>query len=348
MTLMGLKLLAAQAFKTINLWSLVTSFVVLALQAGPVSAAPQRCESLFPLADGGVADRSFKPGPERKAVHFYFTLKNTVSTQSTPQLEDFLAAFSSRVRAIQRILPREVWTPETINLIVGDDSGNSQYKRMNDSTAVIELAIPKTFKGLEKAAFTQHLLAMALHEYGHALLETTLRQNSPRFRQYKEISNLQTSRSAEESGVMSDVLFVKAYEEFFADFVAVVFTGKLNCVSEALLAAGETHESANVRSFSVKHEIQGWDYYGPYGLLAPARSHLGPHIAKVVADGARPGGANRASEFVAGVLASVLKAIDLERAALEERVQAKHSHAQDDIDPEQVNRRFVNVLKAGL
>lgn len=244
---------------------------------------------------------------ERTPLALSFSISDKVTEQARKYLPHFFNEFQKHIEDINHQLPEEVLTPASVHVVIRYESGASQLRATDENNAEIELLIPPSFLELDQKEFTRHMTAIALHEYGHSLFANTLSANSELFRKNINIAKSQSMPAGDEKNrALVDTLFVKGYDETFADFIAVLFTDNLNAVYDAHIASKEKLRDAEIRSFSMIHNVTGWEYMGPYGLLSPTRSYLGQTISEQMGNKSK-------GELVAALLPILLKSIDTER-----------------------------------
>lgn len=271
-----------------------------------------------------------------------FTVKATVPLQIKDRLPEFQREYQKIIEALNDSLSSSVVTPANLKLSIVDRDGFSELRWLSDHTVEVRLALPKNFEGLGQKDFTRMTLAMALHEYGHALIEGTFNKRSETFRKNVAIARNRSGVSRDELNVaLVDTLFEKAYEELFADMLAVLMMNDVDAVPQVLEVSGSSTEDALIRSFTAPHVLAGWDYRGPYGLLSPARNFLGPKIVASRTSAEK-------SRLVVSVLNAILSSIDQERELLLKRLRPPMLYEDLEVHPELVNRRFIQLLQQHL
>jgi hypothetical protein len=271
-----------------------------------------------------------------------FAVKATVPVQIKNHLPEFQREFQKTIEALNDGLPSSVVTPANLKLSIVDSDGFSELRWLTDATVEVRLALPKNFEGFSQKDFTRMTLAMALHEYGHAIIESTFNKRSETFRKNVAIARNRDGVSKEELNIaLVDTLFEKAYEELFADMLAVLMMNNVDAVPQVLEASGGSTEDALIRSFIAPHALVGWDYRGPYGLLSPARNFLGPKIVASRTPAEK-------SRLVVSVLNAILPSIDQERGWLLNRLRPPMLYEDLEVNPELVNRRFIQLLQQHL
>lgn len=282
-----------------------------------------------------------RPCHKRKCIKLAVSIDKNVNPQLHPNLSIFYGEFSKIIHRINSLIPDKVLTPEVLNLWIRDSSGLSQEKEITNNVTQIELAIPDSFYRLSQADFINHLLSMTLYEYGHALIEKTLSYNSEIFRKNLRNSLNQNISYEERNRASVDLFFEKGFEEFFADTVAVLFMNNRKAVRDAMVAANESPEAAEIRNFSHKHKLEGWDYHGAYGLLSPARFYVGKKFARLKTE-------QEKGQFLSTVLVAILKTINQERALLLQELKPDTPYWELEVNPEKLNERFISILKSEL
>lgn len=125
--------------------------------------------------------------------------------------------------------------------------------------------IPIEFKSVSYRKHPKQSAAVFAHEWGHSLLEHNLKILYP---------DLFTSRSKQEFNFV-----YMAYSELFSDIIAVLHLKDGRAARDPLFnsADGELrgdNYSSRLRDFTENHQLENWQYEGPYALLSPTRSWL--------------------------------------------------------------------------
>jgi len=137
-------------------------------------------------------------------------------------------------------------------------------------------------------------------------------------------------------------LFIDAYRELFADIVAVVDTQDLDIMWKPAKEK-EVENAGEVRSFSLTHQLEGWDSPAPFYLLAPTRTYLGKHQLKNLA-------ALKDTDFLSKLLNAFIQGIDLTREDFIKQYNEDPTKyiPMYEVNAEKINRDLINILERAL
>lgn len=146
----------------------------------------------------------------------------------------------------------------------------------------------------------RQMVSIKSHEIGHLIFHHYLYTNSKLYSNNFKIRHAEIKRKEkwkllklENQGISwsqyvetkeskkanLDKLFVKAYDEFFADVISILKMEDLNAMSEVFRGLDKDH--FQYRSFTRELSPKGWDWMTPHFVLAPTRSHLGQLITSI-------------------------------------------------------------------
>lgn len=207
-----------------------------------------------------------------------------------------IAVGAKVVSGIQQMLGRDLAAPSSLIFRMVDRYDNAFFDPRE-----ISLNVPYQLVLGSYSKAPVYSIAIWAHEFGHAILDQVLRDAAPKWRAFIK------RRLAPSAGPSADVLeaMISPYHEFFADVIAVLYTGKGDSVARGLHMTGfvanpegspsecanrsnekcrPRNSSADVRGLSTnrdfldrKNQLGTWRGVKPgddHNLLAPARYHI--------------------------------------------------------------------------
>jgi hypothetical protein len=135
-----------------------------------------------------------------------------------------------------------------------------------------------------------------------------------------------------------DSLFIGAYNELFADIIAVLKTGDLDTMWKAV-NDGESLDSGIERSFSANNDLMSWDYPAPHILFGPVRSYLGSNHLKDAPKARKTSIAKKVFDVIA-------KEINVTRELLiaQYRKDPTRIVFEYEVHPIEMNKRLIKAL----
>jgi len=251
--------------------------------------------------------------------------------------------------------------PLDLEVRVDDLLGTAQY---SSSENVIRL--PICFSKESERRSDDVMKGIYAHEYGHAYFHYNMMLKSKKYRfnyeiiqkfetieaeisvlENKEVANLEElNKLKAQLAVLAssyakaelDLLFIKGYNEFFADVVAVVYSHNLDIMWEAT-SSSKKFSAGRERSFSSFHKLDGWQGSSPYFLLSPTRSFLGKmRIHKLSTD--------HAAQFVSDLFDIIIEQIDITRNTLLDQFEEDPNKIiyLYDVYPVNINSRMIQRI----
>jgi hypothetical protein len=135
------------------------------------------------------------------------------------------------VSGIQRMLGNELPTPRSITFRMVDQFDNAYFAPED-----LSLNVPYQIVLDSYTKNPVYSPAVWAHEFGHAVLDATLASAASKWRSVIH-RNLNGSADSDSASDILDLL-IQPYHEFFADVIAVLYTGRPDAVAKALYLTG--------------------------------------------------------------------------------------------------------------
>lgn len=268
------------------------------------------------------------------------------------------------VSGIQQMLGRDLAAPSSIIFRMVDRYDNAFFDPRQ-----ISLNVPYQ---LVLGSYTKapvYSIAIWAHEFGHAVLDHTLRDAAPKWRAFIK------RRLAASSGSSAEVLeaLISPYHEFFADVIAVLYSGKGDAVARGLHMTGfvanpegspsecenrssekcrPRNSSADMRGLSTnrdfldrRNQLGTWRGVRPgddHNLLAPARYHVWKYYLSNALIKHQPG---RLSAATVDAIMSDLNA-RLKRISTMPEGFTPENISREMSDVQRINKEFIDVIDA--
>lgn len=208
---------------------------------------------------------------------------------------------------LARLTQGKVSLPKNQKIEIGQNKELAHY-----SDNVIH--VPTEYKGTKYKKHPNHTQTVLSHEWGHALLETNLKERFPGLMQNQEKKE-------------AFKMVFEPYNEFFADIIPVMRKNNGQAARDPIFAYAQRTESninAEMRDFTIKHKLSGWNYEGPYALLSPSRYWLWENYLS------RP----QVQKAPGEVLDALIETLGSE-------ISYRLQNPQLSLNPEQINQRFM-------